>query len=328
MIQSPIAGRRGLIVATAAGLAMPSILRAQGTWPDKPLRLIVPWPPGGSTDLVARIFQPRLAEVLGRPVIVENRGGASGSIGAGEAARAAPDGNTWMLAYDTEATNQTVMRLNYKALEAFAPVCLVATGPLALVAHQSTPYHTYQDVVEAAKKSPETINYATSGVGGLAHVATTLLQQKGDYRIVHVPYRGGGPATQDAVAGHVPLFMSNVVVISQHIKSGLLRPLGVTTRTASRHVPGARSFAEQGVADFEAPTWWMLLGRAGTPDPILARMSAAMRQVVQEPEVRQKIEEQGADVVASDPEGARRFLSNEIDKWAGVIRAADIRADG
>jgi tripartite-type tricarboxylate transporter receptor subunit TctC len=328
MIQSPLTGRRGLIVATAAGLAMPSVLRAQGAWPDRPLRLIVPWPPGGSTDVVARIFQPRLAEVLGRPVIIDNRGGASGSIGAGEAARSAPDGNTWMLAYDTEATNQTVMRLPYKALEAFAPVCLVATGPLALVAHQSTPFQTYQDVVEAARKAPDTLNYATSGVGGLAHVATTLLQQKGDYRITHVPYRGGGPATSDAVAGHVPLFMSNVVVISQHIKSGLLRPLGVTTRTESRHVPGARSFAQQGVGDFEAPTWWMLLGRAGTPEPIMARMSAAIRQVVQEPEVRQKIEEQGADVVGSDPEGARRFLGGEIEKWAGVIRAADIRADG
>ena len=328
MIQSPSTGRRGLILATATGLAMSSVLRAQGAWPERPIRLIVPWPPGGSTDAVARIFQPRLAEVLGRPVIVDNRGGASGSIGAGEAARAAADGYTWMLAYDTEATNQTVMRLPYKALEAFTPVCLVATGPLALVAHQSTPYRTYQEVVEAAKRAPDTINYATSGVGGLAHVATTLLQQKGDFRITHVPYRGGGPAASDAVAGHVPLFMSNVVVISQHIKNGTLRPLGVTTRTASRHVPGARSFAEQGVGDFEAPTWWMLLGRAGTPDPIMARMSAAIRQVVQEPEVRQKIEEQGADVVASDPEGARRFLGAEIDKWAAVIRTADIRADG
>ena len=328
MIQSPSTGRRGLILVTAAGLSMPSVLRAQGAWPERPIRLIVPWPPGGSTDVVARIFQPRLTEVLGRPVIVENRGGASGSIGAGEAARAAPDGYTWMLAYDTEATNQTVMRLPYKALEAFVPVCLVATGPLALVAHQSTPFHSYQDVVAAAKRAPDTINYATSGVGGLAHVATTLLQQRGDFRITHVPYRGGGPAASDAVAGHVPLFMSNVVVISQHIKNGTLRPLGVTTRTASRHVPGAKSFAEQGVGDFEAPTWWMLLGRAGTPDAITARMSAAIRQVVQEPEVRQKIEEQGADVVASDPDGARRFLSGEIDKWSTVIRTADIRADG
>jgi tripartite-type tricarboxylate transporter receptor subunit TctC len=276
---------------------------------------------------VARIFQPRLAEALGRPVIIDNRGGASGSIGAAEAARAAPDGYTWMLAYDTEATNQTVMRLPYKAIEAFAPVSLVATGPLALVAHSSTPYRTYQDLVEAAKRAPDTINYATSGVGGLAHVATTLLQQQGGFRLTHVPYRGGGPAVSDAVAGHVPLFMSNVVIISQHIRNGVLRPLGVTTRTASRHVPNTKSFAEQGVGDFEAPTWWMLLGRAGTPEPIMERMRAAIRQVVQEPEVRQKIEEQGADVVASSGDEARRFLNTEIEKWSTVIRSADIRAD-
>ena len=328
MIRSPNTGRRGLIVATAAGLAMPTVLRAQGAWPERPIRLVVPWPPGGSTDVVARIFQPRLAEVLGRPVIVDNRGGASGSIGAAEAARAVPDGYTWMFAFDSESTNPSVMRLPYKALEVFDPVCLVATGPLALVAHQSTPFHSYQDVVEAAKRAPDTLNFATSGIGGLAHVATTLLQQRGDFRLTHVPYRGGGPAVSDAVAGHVPLFMSNVVVISQHLKSGVLRPLGVTTRTASPHVPGARSFAEQGVTDFEAPTWWMMLGRAGTPAPILEKMSAAIRQVVQEPGVRQKIEEQGADVVASSPEEARRFLGREIDRWGAVIRAADIRADG
>ena len=329
MILRPTMGRRGLILASAAGLAMPSVLRAQGAaWPERPIRLIVPWPPGGSTDTVARIFQPRLGEVLGKPVIIENRGGASGSIGAAEAARAAPDGYTWVLVYDTESTNPSVMKLNYTAQEAFAPVSLVATGPLALVAHKDTPYRSYADLVAAAKKSPDTINYATSGVGGLAHVSTTLLQQKGGYRITHVPYRGGGPAVQDAVAGHVPLFMSNVVIISQHIRNGLLFPLGVTTRTESRHVPGAKSFAEQGVADFEAPTWWMMLGRAGTPAPIMEKMTAAIRQVVQEPEVKAKIEEQGADIVASDGPTAGAFLNREITKWASVIKEAGIRADG
>jgi tripartite-type tricarboxylate transporter receptor subunit TctC len=319
--------RRGLFALTAAGLAAPSVLRAQSTWPDRPVRLIVPWPPGGSTDTIARIFQPKLSEALGKPVIIENRGGASGAIGAQEAARTAPDGYTWILVYDNEATNQTVMQLPYKALEAFAPVSLVATGPLAMVAHQSTPYHSFQDVVDAAKKAPDTINYASSGVGGLAHVSTTLLQQRGGFRLVHVPYRGGGPAVQDAVAGHVPLFMSNVVIISQHIRAGTLRPLGVTTRGETRHVPGVKSFAEQGFADFEAPTWWAFLGRAGTPQPIVDRMREALARSLADPEVKSKIEEQGADVVASDPEACGRFISNEIDRWGQVIRGANIRAD-
>jgi tripartite-type tricarboxylate transporter receptor subunit TctC len=319
--------RRGLLALTAAGLAMPGLLRAQGTWPDRPLRLIVAWPPGGSTDTVARIVQPRLQEVLGRSVVIDNRGGASGSIGAIEAARVPPDGTTWLLAYDTQATNESVMKLPFSTMEAFAPVSLVATGPLALVAHASTPFQTYADVVAAAKKDPDSLNYATSGVGGLAHVATTLLQQVGGFRMVHVPYKGGGPATQDAVAGHVPLFMSNVVVISQHIKSGVLRPLGVTTRGESRHVPGVKSFAQQGAGDFEAPTWWALLGRAGTPQPILDKMHAAMMTVLADSDVRKKIEEQGADVVGSTPAECGQFLQREITRWGEVIRSNNIRAD-
>ncbi|MFB9970107.1 tripartite tricarboxylate transporter substrate-binding protein [Pseudoroseomonas cervicalis] len=320
--------RRGLVAAGAGlALARPAVLRAQTAWPERPIRLVVPWPPGGSTDTVARIFQPRLQEILGRPVVIENRGGASGAIGAGEAARADPDGYTWILVYDTQATNESVMRLPFKTMEAFVPVSLVGTGPLALVAHNTTPYRSYQDIVEAAKKAPDTLNFATSGVGGLAHVATTLLQQEGGFRLVHVPYRGGGPATQDAVAGHVPLFMSNVVVINQHIKAGTLRPVGVTTKGETRHVPGVRSFAQQGVGNFEAPTWWALLGRAGTPKPIVDKMHAALTRALADSNVRQKIEEQGADVVASGPDECGSFIQAEIAKWGKVIRDNDIRAD-
>jgi tripartite-type tricarboxylate transporter receptor subunit TctC len=325
--------RRSLLaLSAAAGLAAPSLPRAQGDggaggWPERPVKVIVPFPPGGSTDTIARIVQPRLSGLLGRPVVIDNRGGASGSVGAIEAARAAPDGYTWFLAYDNEATNQTVMRLPYRTLEAFAPVSLVATGPLCMVAHQSTPYRAFQEVVDAARRAPETIPFATSGVGGLAHVSTTLLQQQGGFRLVHVPYRGGGPAVQDAVAGQVPLFMSNVVIISQHIRAGTLRPLGVTTRGETRHVPGVRSFAQQGFGDFEAPTWWAFFGRAGTPEPILRRMDEAMGQVLADPAVRSRIEEQGADVVASSAADCGRFIAAEVEKWGRVIRENGIQAD-
>jgi tripartite-type tricarboxylate transporter receptor subunit TctC len=320
--------RRGLIALATAGFVAPAVLRAQGAWPERPVRLIVPFPPGGSTDTIARLFQAKLSEGLGKPVVIENRGGASGSIGAIEVARAQPDGYTWLLAYDNEATNQTVMRLPYRAMEAFAPVSLVATGPLALVAHKDTPYRTFQDVVDAAKRAPDSIGYATSGVGGLAHVSTTLLTSQAGIQLTHVPYRGGGPAVQDAVAGNVPLFMSNVVIISQHIRSGTLRPLGVTTRGETRHVPGVRSFAQQGLGDFEAPTWWAFLGRAGTPEPILNKMQAALTRAVTDPEVKAKIEEQGCDVQASSPEACGRFLAAEIEKWGRVIRDNRITADG
>ena len=319
--------RRAMLAIAAVGLAAPRLGLAQGNWPERPVRVIIPFPPGGSTDTIARLFQAKLSEGLGKPVIIDNRGGASGSIGGIEMARAQPDGYTWMLAYDNEATNQTVMRLPYRAMEAFAPVSLVATGPLALVAHKDTPYRTFQDVVDAAKRAPDTIGYATSGVGGLAHVSTTLLTSEAGIRLTHVPYRGGGPAVQDAVAGNVPLFMSNVVIISQHIRSGILRPLGVTTKEETRHVPGVRSFAQQGLADFEAPTWWAFLGRAGTPEPVLRKMHEALTRAVLDPDVKAKIEEQGCDVQASSPEVCGRFLAAEIDKWGRVIRTNGITAD-
>ena len=226
-----------------------------------------------------------------------------------------------------QVSPQTLMRLRYRLMQAFAPVSLVATGPLALVAHESTPYRGFRDVVAAARATPDTIGYATSGVGGLAHVATTRLQQQGGFSLVHVPYRGGGPALQDAIAGQVPLFMSNVVIISQHIRSGVLRPLGVTTSKETRHVPRVASFAQQGFPGFQAPTWWAFLGRAGTPAPILQRMREALALSLADPEVRGRIEEQGADVMASGPEECGRFLLGEVEKWGKVIRENNIRAD-
>jgi tripartite-type tricarboxylate transporter receptor subunit TctC len=322
--------RRSLLALAAAGLSAPALPRpalAQAPWPTRPVRLLVGWPPGGSVDTIARILQPRLQEVLGQPIVIDNKGGASGSIGAAEAARAAPDGYTWLLAYDTTATNETVMRLPYRTPEHFAPVSLVATGPLCLVAHKDTPYRSFRDVVEAAKRKPGDITYATSGVGGLAHVATTLLQQQGGFRLDHVPYRGAGPAVQDAMAGHVPLFMSNVVVISQHIRAGTLRPLGVTTPGETPHVPGVPSFAQQGFGGFEAPTWWAMLAPARVPAPVVARMHEALAGVLKEPEVKAKVEEQGADVVASTPDECKRFIAAEIEKWGKVIRDNNISAD-
>jgi tripartite-type tricarboxylate transporter receptor subunit TctC len=219
------------------------------------------------------------------------------------------------------------MRLPYKLMEAFAPVTLVATGPLALVAHHTAPWQHFQELMAAAKGAPDTISFASSGVGGLAHVSTTLLQQQGGFRLVHVPYRGGGPALQDALPGQVPLFMSNVVIISQHIKAGTLRPLGVTTAGETRHVPGVKSFAQQGFAGFEAPTWWAFLGRAGTPPAILKRMEDALHGALSNAEVRARIEEQGADVVAGGPDQCRAFLTKEVQKWERVIRDNNITLD-
>ena len=319
--------RRDLFVATAAGLSTPSVLRAQSAWPERPIRLIVPFPPGGSNDTIARLMQPKLQEALGKPVVVDNRGGASGSVGGTEMSRSAPDGYTWILVQESESTNQTTMHLPYRVMQAMAPVSLLGTGPLALTVHKSTPWRTFADVVVAAKQAPDTISYATPGIGTLPHVSTTLLQQLGDFKLTHVPYRGGGPALQAVLSGETQLATIPAVVANPQIRAGTLRPLGVSTETESRHVPGVKSFAQQGFAGFEAPTWWAFLGRAGTPEPILRQMGEALSATLITPEVRGKLEEQGADVVGSGPERTRRFLNAEIQKWGQVIRDNNINSE-
>jgi tripartite-type tricarboxylate transporter receptor subunit TctC len=321
--------RRTLLAATLATPAMPHLAAAQGTgaWPDRPIRIIVPFPPGGSNDTVARILQPRLTEILGRPVVVENRAGASGSVGNGEAARAAPDGYTWLLANDTIATNDTLMQLPYRALENFSYCTLVGTCPYALVVHPSTPFQRLPQLVEAAKAQPRTLNYATTGVGSGAHIATVLLQQRGGFELEHVPYRGGGPALQDALAGHVPLFMSNIVIILPHIRQGALRPLGVTQKMESRYLPGVVPFAAQGFPDFEALTYWVLVGPARIPAPIVGRMRDAVAQALQDATVQARMADQGADIVASTPQETEAFVRAEVEKWGRVIRDNNIRAD-
>ena len=319
--------RRHLIALAATGFAAPAVIQAQGVWPDRPIRIIVPYPPGGSNDTVARLMQRRLQEVLGRPIVVENRGGGSGSIGAGQTVRADPDGYTWLLANDTVATNEALMQLSYTAAEAFTFCTLVGTCPYALVAHREQPFQTLAQVTEAARARPETLNYATTGVGSLAHISAVLLEQQGRFKMVHVPYRGGGPALQDAVAGHVSLFMSNIVIILPHIRQGTLRPLGVSSARESRFLPGVPTFAQQGFDGFESLTYWALLGPAGIPDAINRRMQAAVAQVLSEPEVRMRMDAQGADIVASSPEDCAAFIRRETEKWGRVIRDNDIRAD-
>ncbi len=313
--------------AFALSLASPGLALAQnGAWPERPIRIIVPFPPGGSNDTVARILQPRLQELLGKPVIVDNRAGGSGSVGSSETARAQPDGHTWVLANDTLAANDTLMQLPYRAPD--LTVCsLLGTCPYALTIHPSQPFATLAQLVEAAKASPDRFSYATTGVGSLAHIACVLLQQRGGFHLTHVPYRGGGPALQDALAGHVPLFMSNIVITMPHMRAGALKPLGVSSAAVSRFLPGVQPFAAQGFPGFEALTYWIMVGPPNIPAPITQRFQQILAQVLAEPAVQARMAEQGADIVAGTPENSLAFLRAEIIKWGQVIRENDIRAD-
>lgn len=316
--------RRDIWKLATAGVAAPSLLHAQEVWPTKPIQLVVPWPTGGGPDIVARSFQSELSERLRQPVMVVNRPGAVGSVGAMEVARAAADGYTWMLAFDSEAPNQATMRLPYRLMQAFAPVSTVATAPLVLITAPDTPWKTLQELVNMAKRTPDTISYTSPGTGSLGHVSMTLLQQMGGFTLNHVPYRVGAPVIQAVLTGEIPLFITPALVANPHIRSGKVRALAVSTESETRHVPGIKSFAEQGFGGFEAPTWWAFLGRAGTPEPILRKMSEALTATLTNPDVRAKIEGLGADVVASGPERARRFLNAEVERWGRVVRENNI----
>jgi tripartite-type tricarboxylate transporter receptor subunit TctC len=318
--------------ALLGGLATaPFVLRhaaAQPAWPNRPIRIMVGWPPGGSVDSLARILQPRLQEVLNQVVVVENRPGATGSIGAADAARSAPDGHTWLLVVDSHAIIPSVMNLPYDTQRDFAPVMLLGQGPLVVTAHPSTPWNSFSEMAEAARQQPGRINYATAGIGTMMHVAMVQLCNRASIQLTHVPYRGGAPALQDAVAGHVPLFVTNAPVGGPHVRGGNLKALGVTTRTTSRHMPGVPSFHETGFADFEAPTWWGFFGPARIPAPIQRRMQEELTRILAEPETRSRVEALGMDVLAKPDAEFARFLESEIARWGQVVRENDIRLQG
>jgi tripartite-type tricarboxylate transporter receptor subunit TctC len=316
-------------------VAAPSIARRAAAqnpaaaWPSRPVRLLVGWPPGGSVDILARILQPRLQAALGQTVLVENRPGATGSVGAAEAARSPADGHTWLVVVDSHAIIPAVMPLPYDTRRDFAPVTLIGRGPLVVTAHPSTPWRGFPELVEAARaRPPGAVNYATAGIGTMMHVAMVQLCNLAGVRLTHVPYRGGAPALQDALAGNVPVFVTNAPVGGPHVRSGALKGLGVTTREPWRDLPGVPSFHELGFAGFEAPTWWGVFAPAGVPAPIRRRMEGELARILAEPEVRARVEAQGMDVLATPGEGFAPFLDAEIERWGRVVRENGIRLEG
>lgn len=309
------------IIALAAGS-----VHAQD-WPNKPIRFIAPFPPGGSVDQVARILANALTPALGQQIIVDNRGGAAGSIGTSIAAKSPPDGYTFVVVFDTHAVNPSLIpNMSFDTAKDLAPVMLIATSPMALVTQTPTPYKSMADVVAAAKASPESIGYGSIGSGSLGHLAMTLLQTQGGFQLTHVPYKGGGPLMQDAVAGHVPLAIGTTFLVSPHIDSKLVRPLAVTSSKRTAQMPNVPTMAEQGFPGFEAYAWWGVLAPANTPKPIIDRMHAELVKVLAQPAVKDKLTQQGMDIVASTPEVLARFVSGEMERWGKVVRDNKIRA--
>ena len=314
------------LIATAGLLALPQAF-AQA-WPTRqPIKLVAVFPPGGSVDQVARILAQPLAAQLGANIIVENKGGASGSIGTAAVAAAPADGYTFAVVFDTFGVNPALIPgIPYDSRKDLTPIVLVGTSPMVLATHAGSEYKTFADVVAAAK-ARKNVGYGTIGSGSLGHLAMSLLGKSGQIDWQHIPYKGGGPLMTDAVAGHVPLSIASVFVTKPHIDSKRMRPLAVTTSKRSPDLPDVPTIAESGFAGFEAPAWWAILAPAKTPPEILKRMNEELNKALRSPEIAKKLDAQGIDVVGGTPEAARVFIERQMDVWAKVVKDNGIKAD-
>jgi tripartite-type tricarboxylate transporter receptor subunit TctC len=317
---------RGVVLALALACAFPAVAQ---NWPTKPVRFIVPFPPGGSVDPLARMVGARLAASLGQQFIVENKPGAAGSIGAAFVAKAPADGYTFLFVFDTQAVNPSLIpNLPFDTVKDFAPVMLVGTAPMAVATNPAKPFKTFGDVVAAAKAKPDTVTYGTVGNGSLGHLTMTLVQQQGGFKVVHVPYKGGGPMTQEAIGGQVDLAIGSVAVLAAHVKGGKLRAVAVTGDKRSHTMPDVPALAEQGFPGFSALAWWGIFAPAGTPKPILDRFHAELVKVFNQPDLRKQLTETlGMDLVVSSQDGLQKWLAAEMQRWSKVVRDNNIRPD-
>jgi tripartite-type tricarboxylate transporter receptor subunit TctC len=317
--------RRAALGALATGLALPRIARAQG----QTIRIIVPFGPGGSTDAVARLVSPGLTQRLGANVVVENRSGAAGSIGADAVAKARPDGLTWLLTFDSHATIPALLRNPpFDVMKDLDPVMLIGGSPYAVAAKADKPYRTMADVIAAAKARPEAVNYGSTGNGTLGHLTMILLGERAGARMTHVPYRSGGLAVNDTVAGHVEMMIGSAALLLPHISGGTLKPLLQFGPQRLSGLPETQTSAEAGFPGLMAEAWWAVFAPHGTPAELVQRMNAALRETLQEERARRTMTEtQQARLVLSSPEELRSFFAEQVETWGRVVRANNIQPD-
>jgi tripartite-type tricarboxylate transporter receptor subunit TctC len=312
----------------SAILATPAIAAAQ-SWPSGSIRIVVPFAPGGSTDAVARLAAPGLSQRLGVPVVVENRSGAAGSLGTQVVATARPDGQTWLLTFDSHATLPALLpNLPFNITRDLDPVMLIGGAPYVIATRPDKPYRNLADIVAAARARPDAVNYGSTGNGTIGHLTMIMLGAQTGVRMAHVPYRGGGLAVNDTVAGHVEMMIGSAAVVAPHIAGGTLRPVvqfGPERLPALSQVPTA---IEGGFAGLEAEAWWGVFAPHGTPDAIQARMFTALKESFQEERVtRTMTETQQARVVLGDKTVLGPFLERQIAQWGGLVREFRIQAD-
>jgi tripartite-type tricarboxylate transporter receptor subunit TctC len=298
------------------------------TYPTRPIRLIIPFGAGGGTDNLARIIEPFLSKALGQPVVIENRPGGSSIIGTDQVVKAAPDGYTLVMVDSTIAVNPSLQKsLPYDTLKDLEPVSLLATAPVILVAHPKLAATTLKEFVALAKATPGKLNYASGGNGASTHLAGELLKLVAEIDVLHVPYKGTGPAMNDLVGGHVDVMFSGVSSARQHIEAGTLRALAITGEKRNEAVPNVPTFAEAGLPDVTASTYWGVLAPKGTPRAIIDRVSTEFAKAMRDPEIVARIAQLGYLPIGGGPESYAQNLRSEIEKWGKVVVRANVKLD-
>jgi tripartite-type tricarboxylate transporter receptor subunit TctC len=298
-------------------------------WPTKPVSFVVPFPPGGSVDPLARLLSAKLTDSMKQQFIVENKPGASGSIGSAFVAKAKPDGYTFLFVFDTHAVNPTLLpNMQFDTAKDLAPVMLVGTAPMVVATAISKPYHSWADVIKAAKAKPDSVSFGSIGNGSLGHLTMILVQQATGTKLVHVPYKGGGPMITDAIGGQIELGVASVAAIAPHVKSGKLRPIAVTGQKRSPSMPDVPSLSELGLSGFNALAWWGIFAPAGTPKPIIDKFHAELVKALAQPDLKKTLTETlGMDLVVSTPEAEQKFLLDEMARWGKVVKDNGIKPD-
>jgi tripartite-type tricarboxylate transporter receptor subunit TctC len=318
---------RGLLAAACATAALAAA--AQGTYPNQTVKLLVPWAPGGATDVQARLLAPGLERALGQPVVVDNRGGASGVVGTQQAARSPADGHTLLMGSigPNAVVASLVPNLPYDVLRDFVPVALTAVSPNVFVVHPSVPANTLPDLLALLRSQPGRWDYASPGNGTSNHLAMELLKLRAGVRIVPITYRGSGPAMSDVMAGHVPLMFNNIDVVLPHVRAGKLRALAITGEQRSPLLPEVPTMAEAGIRDFTVGAWFGLFVPAGTPAPVVARLHAETTRLLASPELTQRLDAMGVVPGRLSQPAFADFVRQEVQRWSAVVREAGIKAE-
>jgi tripartite-type tricarboxylate transporter receptor subunit TctC len=317
---------RSLLFKTAAMLVALTATVAAQDYPTKPVRLIIPFPPGGSNDVVGRMIATQLSEKLGKQVIVDNRAGAGGVIGTEVAANSPNDGYTLLIISIAHAVNPWLYTLKYDPIKSFTPVGILASGPNVVAINPQLPVNSIKELIALAKKEPGKLQYASAGVGSFQHLGGELFKLEAGVDLLHVPFKGGGPSMIDVIGGHTKIVFSSLVQTTPHLKSGKLKALATGGDKRSPVLPDVPTVAEAGVPTYRAVNWWGIVAPAGTPQPIIAKLHKAIGEVQNTPEVKEQFAREGADIVQMSPEEFGKFIESEMTKWGRVVKEGKIKA--